>query len=206
MNLRAFVEQVKMNWTDVYFTPDSGTAYYCPFAIKPSDFITFAKADFFKADTRGLVNALSNAKRAIDCQADSFIASIGLDPERLDKQLGANGVASLSFGAAAADGPLKFRFLQALGIATPAIIARMRRLRNLLEHEYKKPRKIDVSDAIGVAELFVQACHGKMQSPMESFGFGTGATKARGSMEVAKEFHIWFSSEPVAHFDVSYRE
>jgi hypothetical protein len=204
MNLKIFIENGKIDWSDAYFKPDTGTAFYSPYSIKPEDFITFAKADFFKADARGLVNALSNAKRAIDCQADSFIAAIGLDPQALDKQLGTKGLASLSLCVPKADGPLKFRFLQSLGVATPSIVGRMRRFRNLLEHEYKKPRKTDVSDAIGVAELFVQACKGKMSSPMEGFSFGSGKTKARGREQVAKEFYISFQVKESPRFEVRF--
>src|SRR5262249_19828386 len=110
----------------------------------------------------------------------------------------------LSFPHQTVEGPLKFRFLQALGVATPQIVARMRRLRNLLEHEYAKPRKAEVSDAIGVAELFVQACNGKMRSPLESFSFGSGTTKTRGRKEVAKEFYVRFEGRQAPHVEVTF--
>jgi hypothetical protein len=122
----------------------------------------------------------------------------------LDKQLGSYGIASLSFGNQSVDGPVKLRFLQALGVATPGIVTRMRRLRNLLEHEYKKPRKADVRDAIGVAELFVQACDGKMKSMMNSFAFGSGLTKARGNEQVAKEFYVHFETQPKLQIEVRF--
>jgi hypothetical protein len=204
MNLKTFIEQGRLDFSKLYFGPDTGTAYSHSFGIAPEEFITFAKADFFKADKRGLVNALSNAKRAIDCQVDSFLLSLGLRPENLDKQLGAKGVSSLSFGIQANGGPLKFRFLQALGIATPGIVSRMRRLRNLLEHEYKTPRKRDVGDAIDVAELFVQACKGKMNSVMHGIAFGSGLTKARGREQVAREFYISFDNRLQPQFDVRF--
>jgi hypothetical protein len=65
MDLKAFVVNAKLNWSDLYVSPDSG-GYDCYiFGMTPEDFLTFAKVDFFKADARGLVNALSNAKRAV---------------------------------------------------------------------------------------------------------------------------------------------
>src|ERR1039457_6718959 len=148
MKLKTFIEQGKLDWTNLSFVTDGGTGYPARFEIRPEEFITFAKADFFKSDTRGLVNALSNAKRAIDCQTDAFLVANGLAADRLDSQLGAHGMASLAFGSAQSDGPLKFRLLRAVGIATPELLTRMRRLRNLLEHEYRKPRRADVSNAI----------------------------------------------------------
>ncbi len=204
MKVKQFIEAAKLDWSDIYFDPDSGGAFSCPFQMEPEDFITFAKADFFNADRKGLVNALSNAKRAVDCQVDSFLVAIGLNPERLDKQLGKDGIRFLSSGHSPTDGPLKFRLLQALGFATPSIVARMRRLRNLLEHEYKRPRKKDVSDAIDVAELFVQACRGKMKSPMTSFGFGSGVTDARGFKGLARVIYVQFAEEGEASAELHF--
>ncbi|MFO1514071.1 MAG: hypothetical protein U1F83_14315 [Verrucomicrobiota bacterium] len=204
MNLRSFIERAKLDFSDLYFTASDGTGLYSDYAIKPTDFITFAKADFYTPDTRGLVNALSNAKRAIDCQADSFLQSIGIDPDAIDKQLGRDGMTSIAFGKTSKEGPLKFRLLEALGIATPSIVGRMRTLRNLLEHEYRKPSRRNVSDAIGIAELFVQACSGKMKSMYDGIGLGSGVTKAKPENHVTKEFYIRFEPKPQSHFEVVY--
>ena len=206
MSLKKFIEKGKLDFREMYFTPDTGTAYSHSFVTSPEEFIAFAKADFFKADKSGLINSLTNAKRAIDCQVDCFVCSIGLNPEKLEKELGANGVASLSFGNSLANGPLKFRFIQALGIATPAIVGRMRRLRNLLEHEYRMPQRNIVSDAIGVADLFVQACRGKMNHTIDCFSFGSGKTKVRGQEMMAKDFYVHFNYKPSPHFDVYFRD
>ncbi len=179
----------------------------------PEEFITFAKADLRSGTAHGLVNGLSNAKRAIDCQADIFILAMGLSPHEreLTKQLGPAGVALLAALQAGAKGPLKFQLLQTLGVATPAIVARMRKLRNALEHEYRKPRRNDVNDAIDVAELFVQACAGKMRSVLESFGFGSGVSISRGqlltppgSKLVARDLYLSFKVEPAPHFEVCF--
>lgn len=202
MNLKTFLEQGPLNLRDVYFSASDGTGYFSSYALRPDDFLTFAKADLYTADTRGLINGLSNAKRAIDCQADSFIECLGFRTDRLDKQLGPDGVKSLAFGMTSSEGPLKFRFLQALGIATPSIVGRMRALRNMLEHEYKKPARRGVTDAIGIAELFVQACAGKMVSMFDGAGLGSGITTARGHKEVAKEFYIRYVRGPRPKFEI----
>ena len=108
MSLKIFIQKGKLNLKEMYFSPDCGTSYSHSFVITPEEFITFAKADFFKTDKRGLVNALSNAKRAIDCQVDCFVRSIGFNPEKLEKELGSDGVVSLSFGSSLISGPLNF--------------------------------------------------------------------------------------------------
>jgi hypothetical protein len=202
MNLKSFVEQANLDFSNLYYSASDGIGLFSSYTIKPSDFITFAKADFYTPDTRGLINALSNAKRAIDCQADGFLSAIGINSDGIDKQLGREGLASIAFGKTSKEGPLKFRLLEALGVATPSIVGRMRSLRNLLEHEYKKPSRRSVSDAIGIAELFVQACGGKMKSMFDGVGLGSGVTTARGRKEVARDLFIRFQTKPQAHFDV----
>ena len=204
MKLKDFIDQGKLDLTDLSFVYDGGTGYPINSEIRPEEFITFAKADFLKSDTRGLVNALCNAKRAIDCQTDGFLRVNALAVDGLEKQLRPCGVASLSFGTTQRDGPLKFRLLRALGIATPELITRMRRLRNLLEHEYRKPRPADVRNAIGIAELFVQACRGRMQSCFQSIWIGSGNPRPMESVE--KEFRIWYTHETTPYFDVKFLE
>lgn len=190
----------------MYLRSDMGTGYLCPFSVTPEEFITFAKADIFSRDPRGYINALTNAKRAIDCQTDSLITSLGFDPDKLDKQIGSHGVSALKAASGQNHAPMKFRFLEALGIATPAIVAKMRQLRNALEHDYRRPRSNEVRNAIDVAELFVQACGARMRSAPESFGFGSGLTQRRGLSEVAKNFHVRFRSEPAPAFEVVFRD
>jgi len=204
MNLKSFIEQANLDFTDIYFTQDTFTSWYSSYSIKPTDFIIFAKADSYTPDTRGLVNALSNAKRAIDCQADSFLECIGLQPDDIDKQLGRDGLASVAFGSTYKQGPLKFRLLEAFGVATPAIVRKMRTLRNLLEHEYRRPNRKEVSDAIGIAELFVQACAGKMKSMVDGLGLGSGLVKIKKEKLVAREFYIRFDPETTPHFELTY--
>jgi hypothetical protein len=204
MKVKKFIESARLDWSELYFSPDGGSAYFSPFAMSPEVFLTFAKADFFNTDTKGLINALSNAKRAIDCQVDGFLVAIGFDPDKLDKQLGKEGVAHLPANQPGSNGPLKFRLLQALGFATPAIVSRIRRLRNLLEHEYKKPRRKEVSDAIDVAELFVHACRGKMRNPMTSFGFGSSICQDRGQPLVVRSIYFSFKEEPSPAFELTF--
>ncbi len=45
--------------------------------------------------------------------------------------------------------------LNRLGLAAPRILKRVADVRNLLEHEYRKPRREDTEDAVDVATLFV---------------------------------------------------
>lgn len=105
------------------------------FEIEADEFMKFAEADLQQETTQGLVNALSNAKRAIDCQVDTVLGCFGL-------------LARHSF-------PQKINILNELGIVTPRIIKKVVKARNFLEHEYINPEREQVEDAVDVATLFV---------------------------------------------------
>lgn len=111
-----------------------------PFELKARDFLKFAEYDLTSDCSHHLINALSNIKRAIDCQLDSLLFGFGL----LEKSKKENW----SF-------PRKAQILNEAGVISPKILQRINQKRNLLEHEYKKPRKEQVEDALDVATLFI---------------------------------------------------
>jgi hypothetical protein len=121
---------------DSFFNDDVET----PFQTKPHEFLRFAEYDLRSSYEHHLVNALSNIKRAIDCQLDSLLVGFGLFDESKRKKL--------SF-------PKKVVWLDSFGIISPQILKRINKQRNLLEHEYMRPRKNDVEDAFDVAKLFI---------------------------------------------------
>ncbi len=109
------------------------------FDLSPEDFIRFAELDLEQDDERSLVNALGNAKRAIDCRTDIIISALKLSPKRL----------KLS----------KLSILKEIGALAPRILNKVRNARNLLEHEYVLPKRELVEDAVDVAMLFEAAAH-----------------------------------------------
>lgn len=112
------------------------------FEIMPKDFLNFAKSDLKLKNKRSSVNALSNAKRAIDSQIDSILYILGYyDKSRKEKW----------------NFPKKIDFLNYLGIASPNVLKKINKSRNLLEHEYKYPHKEKVDDIIDIVDLFLRA-------------------------------------------------
>jgi hypothetical protein len=105
------------------------------FEIQAFEFVKFAELDLYQGTTHGLVNALSNAKRAIDCQVDSVLGCFGL-------------LSRLNF-------PQKIATLNQMGIITPRIVNKVVKARNYLEHEFKMPELEQVEDAVDIATLFV---------------------------------------------------
>lgn len=108
-----------------------------PFALSPEDFIRFSESDLSESNLdHKYINALSNAKRALDCELECLLLTIGLGNKRLDFVK-------------------KMAMVQSLGLVTPRILRKINRLRNLLEHQFIKPEPEQVSDALDTVILFV---------------------------------------------------
>ena len=109
-----------------------------PYKLRAEDFLSFAEDDM-KGDTdRDIVNALSNLKRAIENRMDSLLFAFKY--HELARHL--------SF-------PDKMKKLNKLGIVAPRILAKINKIRNLLEHQYQIPKKNDIEEAYDVAILFL---------------------------------------------------
>jgi hypothetical protein len=124
---------------DSYYERDGGTNLTCNFDLKPSDFLHYAEVDFASNNLHGFINALSNAKRAIDCEVETVLGCFGLLSKRR------------MF-------PEKQNVLQEIGLLAPSILRKIVNKRNDLEHQFKCPTKEEVEDAIGIAGLFIDAC------------------------------------------------
>lgn len=132
------VNEFLSDWDDLILGGWGGTDIETPFRIKPRQFLRFAEHDLNSDYEHHLINALSNIKRAIDCQVDSLLVGFGLYNVKRKK----------------IDFPTKVALLNGLGIISPKILEKINRRRNLLEHEYINPDKDSVEDALDVATLF----------------------------------------------------
>ncbi len=135
--------RVGLDWAKATAVFDDVRTLEYELGIAPGRFLDFAKRDLEANDDRALVNALSNAKRAIDAEVDTVLMSFGLRVGRLGIQQ-------------------KVELLQQLSVAAPRIIRKTRDARNLLEHEYHLPSQEQVEDAVDIATLFIAACSGTL--------------------------------------------
>lgn len=112
------------------------------FEISAKDFLIFAKSDFKDNNEKGLINALSNAKRAISNRMDEMIKLSCLQKISSKKNWNI---------------PTKMDKLSAIGIFVPRLLQRkITSMRNLLEHEYIISKDSqEVEDIIEIAELFL---------------------------------------------------
>lgn len=194
-----------LEWNDLQLSADGGVVLKFQYPLNSRFFLESAKRDLKEGDARGRINALSNAKRAIDCQTDSFLSAIGYSPKKLDKQIDWRSSEELKAFVKNRNRPLKFQILESLGIVTPQIVTRVRSIRNLLEHEYKKPSLRDSKDAIDIASLYVRACQGEMNAFLEEVSLGYGRAKHPLGEEVPqRSITIALEDDSPIHLELTY--
>lgn len=106
--------KTKIDFTKITVEVSGGGGSVEYFQIKPRDFIYYAKEDLRTGMDSGLINALTNAKRAIDCQIDTILQTFGIDFDNLPS-------ATETFISYINDGkndlPQKLKLIKALQIA-----------------------------------------------------------------------------------------
>lgn len=167
MKLKELQDIVKIKWNKFYICKDITTYLNeTDFDVTPEEFLKFAKTDYKDNSKKGLVGAVTNAKRAIDCQIDWIINYLGYEylefkEEKYPYLL--NTINELEKEEYLnKDYPLKLRFIQALEIAPTFLISEIRTVRNKLEHEYILPSKEKARECIELAELFIDATQNKL--------------------------------------------
>ena len=116
-------------------------------SITPECYLEFAISDFDQTTNdesgKSLINALSNAKRALHLQVETLANAFGFE----------NGVSNKRY-------PNFHDYLgycEKCGVVTPRILKKLNRVRNAVEHEYYIPSKSETEDFIDVVELFLFA-------------------------------------------------
>ncbi len=97
--------------------------------ISSEEFLEFAENAISYETKEGMVNAVSNLKRALDCEMDMFFESINIK-RIFDKK-------NLKFEK-------KTQFLANIGLFPIQTINKLNFMRNKLEHEYKAPEIYDI--------------------------------------------------------------
>ncbi|MGV8086972.1 MAG: hypothetical protein ACP5N1_05045 [Candidatus Woesearchaeota archaeon] len=110
------------------------------FEILPNEFLSYAEKDLLGNTDRDLVNALSNIKRALDCQINLILIEYGVYKQSKKDYW---------------NFPKKIEFLTKHNIAAPRILKKINNIRNLLEHEFKKPTLEQAEDALDIVSLFI---------------------------------------------------
>lgn len=117
---------------------NSGCDLRHDFDVTAEDFLQQAEDDFELGGNSVFLNAVPNAKRAIQAQIDEVLNALGYKIKNYDfhKRLALFGD---------------------LGFVAPRILKRVNDARNILEHEYMAPSPAQIEEAIDLAVLFVGA-------------------------------------------------
>ncbi|MGH1438089.1 MAG: hypothetical protein ACRBG0_26880 [Lewinella sp.] len=174
------------------------------FDFSSRDFLRFAKLDLKDASAgdRGLINALTNAKRGIDCQIDITLKTYGIDYSNLPKAAGKIIDLSDENGV---DLPYKLRLIQCLKLAPAGLISRVRTLRNKLEHYYEKPQRSEVKEAIELAELFIMSIESRLNLANDKFNI-YDQSKVKGVFEYPTQIVVQYKPARNAFLVIAVQE
>ena len=154
-------QTAKIDYTHLVVVGSTDSSNFgCQFPVTPTDYLRYARLDFKEGQQRGLINALSNAKRCIDCLIESVLRSLGIAPHNIPNTA-LTFCNTILHGKEKALVPLNLRLFSALGLAPSFLISEVRLLRNKVEHEYEIPESDDVLKAIEVSELLLNTVKAK---------------------------------------------
>ncbi len=131
------------------------------FPVTPREYLKYSKQDLKDKSNKGLINALSNAKRSIDCLIEATLMGLNINiKNNIPKE-------AMEFSNSILEGedkniqPSQLKLFCALGFAPSFLISEVRELRNKIEHDFEIPERNDVKKAIEVAELLIETVDNK---------------------------------------------
>ena len=164
--LLQLLKDTKIDLTKAYLVPSGGSGDFdSKFDLTSKNFLRFAKQDLKSEDDRGIINSLTNSKRAIDCQTDKALEKCGIKSNGFDLDI----KAFVEHFDLDEDVPIKLKIIHALNLAPSILISKTRTFRNKLEHFYKKPTIDEAKEALDVADLFIRSVEGKFKMLTNEF-------------------------------------
>lgn len=130
---------IEDRWFDGYTTSWLGYTD----GTNQTDYLQFAEDDLNDGHTqRHLINAVSNAKRALHMEVETLSTAYGVNES--NKKF-------CSF-------PQRLAFLSRAGLfAKPRLLAKLNKLRNVVEHEYHVPTLEEAENFVDIVDLFINA-------------------------------------------------
>ncbi|RZJ79963.1 MAG: hypothetical protein EOO47_09130 [Flavobacterium sp.] len=164
--LLQLLKDTKLDLTKAYLVPSGGSGdLNSKFDLTPKNFLRFAKQDLQSEDDRGIINSLTNSKRAIDCQTDEALEKCGIKSNDFDPDI----KKFVEHFDLAEEIPIKLKIIHALNLAPSILISKTRTIRNKLEHFYQKPTINEAKEALDVADLFIRSVEGKFRMLINDF-------------------------------------
>lgn len=131
-------ERILDQWFDQY----TWSSICYPKGLTPNDYLKFARLDLLDGNfNRNLINAASNAKRALHLEVETISHAFGADA--CVKKI--------------KNFPQRLAFLVKCGIIGPTILTKLNTLRNSIEHDYYVPTLDEIENFIDIVSLFVES-------------------------------------------------
>ncbi|WP_447759481.1 hypothetical protein [Pseudomonas moraviensis] len=110
-----------------------------PYEVTPHNYLSEAEASLSRLTLGGDREAVANAKRAIDCQIEAVMETLGLPGGK-------------SF-------PSRLAAIRKIGLVAPRILEKINKLRNAIEHDFVNPTREQAELAVDTTILFVELTH-----------------------------------------------
>ncbi|WP_459479729.1 hypothetical protein [Clostridium saccharoperbutylacetonicum] len=128
-----------------YLFNDGGSGGLCPlpqFDLYSRDYLEFAQQALNQGDKPGLINCVSNLKRAMDCELDTFFSTINLYNTFKEKNLKIE---------------VKLKFIESLGLFSSRSLAKLNMIRNKMEHNYEVPKISEIDLYFELVEALIRS-------------------------------------------------
>lgn len=135
----SFIEKEEVN----FVTQGCGGTIYNGegFGLNSVDYIKFAKNNLVLNTVDSKLNVISNLKRALDCQIDTYFLNMGMHSYLKKKNIKISR---------------KLELLAAIGFYNPLSLDRLNKLRNKIEHHYHEPLEEDLEIYFDLVSAFCQ--------------------------------------------------
>jgi hypothetical protein len=138
MDIKEFCSTHRFDLSKCAVASGGGSFELTELKTSPVEFLSLAEEDFERGGLSAVVNATTNAKRAIVCQLDQLLISFGYPSLRWNV-------------------PKKIERVRMLGLMAPSLLRKIVNMRNILEHEYETPELGVIEEALDIASLFVMS-------------------------------------------------
>lgn len=131
------------NYDNIIYLEGGGEFFELPkFELYPRDYLKFAEQSLEHGDTLGLINCVSNLKRAMDCEIDMFFYTVNLYNVVKDR--------NLKIGQ-------KLNFIESIGLFSSRSLDKLNHIRNKMEHNYQVPKINEIDLYFELVEALVRA-------------------------------------------------
>jgi len=161
MNIREFVKSAKIDYANSFILIDDLLYLDYTTRILPKTYLEFAKKDLTDEYPRGKINAITNSKRAIDCMLSNVILWLGYGTEEYTNSALQEYLNQIS---PSSDLSFPLKIFQAFDLSPTRLIAKARKVRNTIEHDFIEPTDDEALESVEVAELFIRSVENKIQN------------------------------------------